>query len=253
VTPTLSGYTFAPPSRSYSNVTASVTGQDFSATPGTGAAVISYIHADHLNSPRLITNQAGQAVWRWEQSDPFGGNVPNENPSGLGAFTCNLRLPGQYFDNETNLHYNYFRDYDPGIGRYVQSDPIGLAGGINTYSYVGNNPLSFTDPTGEAGGAGLGIVGIVGLTCLRLPQLCATGVRVLGTLILGAGVGVVAKSCSGDEPGRIPDPLRVKKCKEAFLACLNDFSIPEDLCFQAYDTCVKTTVPMIFPGGGSVK
>jgi len=72
----------------------------------------------------LITNQVGQAVWRWDNSDPFGGNVPDENPSGLGNFTCNLRLPGQYFDRETNLHYNYFRDYDPGIGRYVQPDPI---------------------------------------------------------------------------------------------------------------------------------
>jgi len=57
-------------------------------------------------------------------------------------------LPGQYFDKETNLHYNYFRDYDPAIGRYVQSDPIGLAGGLNTFAYAGGNPLAFSDPSG---------------------------------------------------------------------------------------------------------
>ena len=87
VTPALTGYTFAPPARSYSNVTANQTAQDYTATPGGGAATISYIHADHLNTPRLITNDAGQAVWRWDQADPFGGDVPNENPSGLGTFT----------------------------------------------------------------------------------------------------------------------------------------------------------------------
>jgi len=107
-----------------------------------------YMHTDHLNTPRLIANQVGQAVWQWNNDDPFGANVPNENPSGLGAFTCNLRLPGQYFDKETNLHYNYFRDYDPAIGRYVQSDPIGLAGGINTCLYVLANPLSLIDSFG---------------------------------------------------------------------------------------------------------
>ncbi len=87
-------------------------------------------------------------MWQWNNDDPFGNNAPNENPSNLGAFTCNLRLPGQYFDKETNIHYNYFRDYDPAIGRYVQSDPIGLEGGSNTYAYALLNPLSFIDKWG---------------------------------------------------------------------------------------------------------
>jgi RHS repeat-associated protein len=113
------------------------------------STLVHYIHTDHLNTPRLITNQAGHAVWRWDNHDPFGGNAPSENPSDLGAFTCNLRFAGQYFDKETNLHYNYFREYGPAEGRYIQSDPIGLEGGINTYAYVGGNPLSYIDPTGE--------------------------------------------------------------------------------------------------------
>ena len=91
-------------------------------------------------------------MWRWDQQEPFGVNVPDENPSGLGTFDLPLRLPGQYFDKETNLHYNYYRDYDPGIGRYEESDPIGLKGGLTTYAYANGNPLSLIDPTGEAAG-----------------------------------------------------------------------------------------------------
>ena len=148
VTPTLAGYSFTPASRNHSNVTSNQSGQDYTGAAVGGVAGIYYIHSDHLNTPRAITNQTSQAVWRWDQAEPFGTSPPNENPSGLGLFTCNLRLPGQYFDKETNLHYNYIRDYDPGIGRYVQSDPIGLRGGINTYAYALGNPLSKTDPQG---------------------------------------------------------------------------------------------------------
>jgi len=61
-----------------------------------------------------------------------------------------LRYPGQYFDAETGLNQNYFRDYDPAVGRYVESDPIGLHGGIDTYAYVGSNPLTYVDPWGLA-------------------------------------------------------------------------------------------------------
>lgn len=89
-------------------------------------------------------------MWRWDQGEPFGNSVPDENPSGLGAFDLPLRLPGQYFDKETNLHYNYFREYDPSLGRYEESDPIGLKGGINTYVYA-FNPLVQTDPMGLMG------------------------------------------------------------------------------------------------------
>jgi RHS repeat-associated protein len=74
--------------------------------------------------------------------------VADGKPLSLGIFEFNLRFPGQYFDKETGLAYNYFRDYDPQTGRYVQSDPIGLAGGINPYAYVDQSPLSRSDPLG---------------------------------------------------------------------------------------------------------
>ncbi|MDY7547452.1 RHS repeat-associated core domain-containing protein [Glaciimonas sp. GNP009] len=74
---------------------------------------------------------------------------PSENPRGLGNFTYNPRFPGQLYDRETDHFYNYYRDYDPQLGRYLQSDPIGLAGGINTCTYGLNNPLTYTDPTGQ--------------------------------------------------------------------------------------------------------
>lgn len=110
---------------------------------------VSYVYADHINTPRVITRpDDNQMVWRWDQAEPFGDSQPNQNPSGLGAFVYNQHFPGQYYDAETGIYHNGFRDYDPSIGRYIQSDPIGLNGGINTYAYVRNNPLNFVDPLG---------------------------------------------------------------------------------------------------------
>ena len=109
-------------------------------------------HADHLDTPRLVADATGTTVWQWDQSEPFGNNVANETAAGF-TFEFPLRFPGQYADKETNLHYNYFRDYDSGIGRYVQSDPIGLGGGLNTYLYANGDPLRYVDPKGEAAAA----------------------------------------------------------------------------------------------------
>jgi RHS repeat-associated protein len=107
-----------------------------------------YIHTDHLNTPRRISRRStADIVWSWE-SDPFGSAGPNENPSGLGTFPFNLRFAGQYFDVETGLNQNYFRDYDPQVGRYVESDPIGLRSGINTYAYARGNPVRLFDRYG---------------------------------------------------------------------------------------------------------
>lgn len=107
------------------------------------------IYTDHLGTPRLVTDATQHAIWAWPLGEPFGNTPANEDPESTGGkYTFNLRFPGQYFDKETGHHYNYFRDYDPQNGRYVQSDPIGLAGGINTYVYVESNPLSYNDPDG---------------------------------------------------------------------------------------------------------
>ncbi len=87
----------------------------------TGGGVDIYpIYADHLDTPRVIVNQANKKVWQW-LTDTFGTRAANEDPNGTGTlFAFKLRFPGQYFDTETGLHYNYFRDYDPGVGRYVR-------------------------------------------------------------------------------------------------------------------------------------
>ena len=108
-----------------------------------------YIHTDQIDTPRLITNSNNSAVWRWDSFDAFGDNPPNDDPNLTGLhFIYNPRFAGQYFDQETRLSYNYFRDYDMGTGRYIQSDPIGLTGGLNTYSYALSNPLGYTDRLG---------------------------------------------------------------------------------------------------------
>ena len=126
------------------------------------------IHPDHLGTPRLVSDEDNQPVWQWPYS-AFGDNKPTgiltattsatsaytQDPASLTrlqattpALVYNPRYPGQYHDEESNLSYNYFRNYQPNLGRYTQNDPIGLEGGINRFGYVEGNPLSKIDPTG---------------------------------------------------------------------------------------------------------
>ncbi len=122
------------------------------------AGALYYVHADHLGTPQGLSDESANIVWLADYS-PFGLAIVNEDTDLDGnAVTLNLRFPGQYFDGETGLHYNYFRDYDPTTGRYIQSDPIGLVGGLNTYGYVGGNPLSYIDQFGLRSLGNLGAI-----------------------------------------------------------------------------------------------
>ena len=101
-----------------------------------------YFHNDHLGTPQVLTDDTQTIAWKAVYT-PFGEAVPSietvENP---------FRFPGQYYDQETGLHYNYFRYYNPQTGRYITPDPIGLEGGINLFAYVANNPINNIDPEG---------------------------------------------------------------------------------------------------------
>lgn len=103
-----------------------------------------YLHTDQLGTPLKITSADKTVMWDRVQQ-PFGETV-----SASGAVATPLRFPGQYFDTEDGNYYNYFRNYDPTIGRYIQTDPIGLEGGRNLYSYATQNPLHYIDPMGQA-------------------------------------------------------------------------------------------------------
>ena len=114
----------------------------------TGSQLL-YVQTDQIGTPRVIYDGA-TAVWRWD-STPFGVGAPDEDVDGDGTdLTFNLRFAGQYADGETGAYYNYFRTLDPSTGRYLESDPIGLAGGLNSYAYVGGNPTNYVDPLGLA-------------------------------------------------------------------------------------------------------
>jgi RHS repeat-associated protein len=137
--------------------TAYLSGTPIAVFTGASGGTTSSVTADWIGAPHIVTNSSKTYQWRWDHYD-FGNNAPNQNPAGLGIFNYNLRFPGQYYDAESALYYNNNRDYNPTLGRYIQSDPIGLPSGINMYGYADGNPVNNTDRQGlciDPGGTGI--------------------------------------------------------------------------------------------------
>jgi RHS repeat-associated protein len=113
-----------------------------------GSEDIYDVHSDHLDTSKMLTDDTGAVRWR-AAHEAFGKAHDDKDPDGDSTeVTFNIRFPGQYFDAESGLHYNRFRTYDPVTGRYISSDPIGQAGGLNIYRYVYDNPINLDDPLG---------------------------------------------------------------------------------------------------------
>ena len=98
---------------------------------------------NYLGTPVLMTDDSGTVVWEAAYK-PFGEAEVNPQATVVN----NFRFPGQYYDQETGFHYNYHRYYDPGTGRYLRADPIGVEGGLNQFEYAENNPINSIDPLG---------------------------------------------------------------------------------------------------------
>ena len=166
------------------------------------------IHADQLGRPQMVTNAAQVVVWS-AQNLPFTRNVTVSSSAPL-----NIGFPGQYYDQETGLWNNGFRDYDSTLGRYVESDPLGLNGGINTYAYVDGNPLTNIDPFGLTKWT-VGIFyigGPVGYVRFQATSECVNGKRTMaeGNVFLwslGVGGGFSGSTVTVDDgiPGNL-DP-----------------------------------------------
>jgi RHS repeat-associated protein len=179
-----------------------------------------FIEVDHLNTPRLVADATGMTVWRWDQQEPFGNDTPNGDPNSTGTtFEFPLGFMGTYRDKETGTLHNVNRDLDAAFGRYLQSDPIGLNGGLNTYSHVLNDPLLYTDPLGLAKWSGTsyqaGFIDLFGVTytMLDLFSECRCGrkyhilVHAPGAAVgLGVRASLTITNVSFDDGESCPDP-----------------------------------------------
>ncbi len=150
---------------------------------------------DHLGTPQQLVDSQGAVVWQ-AAALPFGKTQVQ-----LGTVQNNLRFPGQYFDAETGLHYNWNRYYDPATGRYISPDPIGLDGGLNLYAYVGNDPVNWSDPWG-----------LYSLMDFSGDALSFTAG--LGNAVTFGGTTWIAKQFMSDEDAAILE--KTKRCSGTF-------------------------------------
>ena len=150
-----------------------------------------YFHNDHLGTPQKLTDEQGMVVWQ-ASYEAFGKATIT-----TATITNNLRFPGQYYDEETGLHYNWNRYYDPQTGRYTQEDLIRFnAGDENLYRYVQNNPINWKDPYGLEASFGGGY----GFTMFGGWGNSAWGVDVsVGVSISSSGVTVSAQGTNISE------------------------------------------------------
>lgn len=164
-----------------------------------------YVHTDHLGRPELLTNSVKAIVWKSQTASYDSAPIQ----SSISDF--NLGFPGQYYDVESNLWYNWNRYYDASLGRYTQVDPIGLMGGMNPYAYVGNNPVNFIDPSGLWS---LSIEGYLGVGVGASISYNNGTLEILGKFGVGLGLGV------GLDPNGVPSKHSLD-CGSGFIARTN--------------------------------
>ncbi|MET7141278.1 RHS repeat-associated core domain-containing protein [Xanthomonas sp. PPL139] len=182
-----------------------------------------YVQPDHLGTPRAVIDPTRDvAIWRWDlKGEAFGTTAPDQDPDKDGtAFVFDMRFPGQRYDALSGLNQNYFRDYEPGTGRYVQSDPLGVYGDISLYGYVAGDPISFSDSkglvkwSGYMHGLGLGHVAIAAAHYyVHVQSECINGRRAIVDLnsdFVGLGLGVpvtyTISNVSIDDGSKVIDP-----------------------------------------------